>query len=408
MKSGTKKFFIGGAILFVSYNLFNLFNLIFNFMAARKLGPADYGIFAAIMSLILIFTFPMESIQTVICRMTIKFKVGKKDYEIKRLMINSLKRSLIFSAIGYICVLLVSSVLGQIIHIDQNLLILAGLYLFGTFLIPVTRGTLQGTKRFTSLGLTYIVEGAINLGLGILLIYLGFGVSGAVIGAVLSIIIAFFVSFIFLKEILYLKTKEIKDDKKISYPLASLIAVTCIVVLMAMDILAAKIFFPPKEAGYYGTISYLGKIIFLGTWGISRAMFPLASENYDKKKDYMPLLEKTFVIIFFISFAVCTIYFLFPRLIIGTLYGEQYLIVSSLLAYPAISMMMLSLTNIFVLFNISTNHPKRNYIVAFFVPLEILALSIFNSSLQEFSITLVVSNMLLFFAMVFVSLRKSL
>jgi len=401
-----KEFFRGGLMLFIGYNIFNFLNFVFNFVVARTLGPVEYSVFAVAMSIILIFTFPMESIQTVICRLTTKFKVEKREYKIKQLLVKTLKRSIIFSLLFYSLFFIFSFLLEDLLSIKRNILFLTGAYFFGVFLIPITRGILHGKKKFTALSLTYALEGILNLALGTILIYLGFGVPGAIIGVVIGIIATFLFSFIFLKDILYLKVRRTKEKIVTSGSFSGLITITSVVILLSIDISLAKIFFTPEITGYYSAISYLSKIIFLGTWGISRAMFPFISEKHDKKEDHAGLFEKTFFVIFLISSFILLLYFLFHKQIMYLLYGIQYVNISPLLIYPAIAMVLLSLTNVFVLFNLSINKARRNYIVTLFIPLEILFVLFFHSTILEFCVALIITHMLLFFGTVIITFRR--
>ena len=65
------------------------------------------------------------------------------------------------------------------------MLILSPIILFSVIL-PIIRGNLQGLQKFKLLGLNLITEIIVKLFLGILLVYLGFKVNGAIFAVVLS------------------------------------------------------------------------------------------------------------------------------------------------------------------------------------------------------------------------------
>lgn len=396
----------GGIVLFISSNLFNLLNLIFNFTSARLLGAISYGTLATLMSLVFIFSVPNETIHTIISRYSTKFYVEKDSGKIKNLLVKALKKFSFLSLICFIIFFLLSEIIGNFLSIDRNLLIFTGLGIFGVFLIPITRGILQGTKKFRELGATYISEGSFKLIIAVFLIVIGLGVYGAITGVILGTFLGFLLSLISLKEVLSAKRKKVKVGGIYSYSFPALVSIASIMIFFSLDIILAKAFFNPELAGQYAAISNLGKVIFLGTWGISKAMFPLISERHDKKAHTSRLLEQSFLTVFFISLGVLFLYFLFPEQIINVLYGKDYIAVSGLLIYPALSMAILSLTNIFVLFNLCINKPKRNYLTVFFVLLQIILLSLFHSSLLQFSIMLLISNMLLLMGIVAVNISK--
>ncbi len=396
----------GSLILFISVNIFNLLNLIFNFAGARLLGPSDYSTLATLMSIIFIFSIPNETIHAIISRYTTKFSVQKDKEQIKNLMTKSLKKLTLLSLTCFTAYSLASFLLEPFLKINSDLLIFTGIFIFGAFLLPITRGILQGTKKFNSLGLTYITESTIKLILAITLMLLGLGVYGAIGGVIAGGILAFALSFFSLKNILKIKNKKAETQGIYNYSIPTLVSMACIMIFFSLDLILAKAFFTEEIAGQYAAMSNLGKAIFLGTWGISRAMFPIISEKHDKKTDSKGTLEQSLLTVFFISLGVLFIYFTFPKQIVNILYGADYTPAAGLLIYPSIAMAILSLTNVLVLYNLCVNKPKRNYTALAFLTIQITLLSLFHSSILQFSIMLIISNILLFLG-IFVASIKS-
>lgn len=403
-----KKTFWSGLSLFIFLNIFNFLNLVFNFASARLLGPIDYGILATLMSLVFIFNIPNETIQIIVSRYATKYSAEKNFSGIKNLLVKSFRKFGICAVIFFAVFLLFTPLLSIYLSIEKDLLILTGLFIFGAFLAPITRGVLQGTKRFNSLGVLYVLEGSIKLFFAIILILLGYKVYGAMIGVIFGIVISFLLSFLPLKEFIIKKSDNSKILGIYNYSLPALISIFSIMIFYSLDVLLAKVFFSPELTGKYAAVSNLGKVVFLGTWAIARAMFPLASEQHDKKKDPKRILEHSMMILFFISLVVLAIYFVFSEHIISLLYGTQYLDISSLLIFPAIAMILLSMTNIFVMYNLSINRGTRNYISVFFIFLLIILLGKFHSTLLEFSIMLIITSALFFFAMLLLILKDRL
>jgi O-antigen/teichoic acid export membrane protein len=395
----------GSLTLFLSVNVFNFFNLIFNFAGARLLGPSDYSVLAALMSIVFIFSIPNETVHAVISRYTTKFFVEKNKGQIKNLMSRALRKFFLISLACFIIFSAISFFLEPILKINSCLLIFTGLFIFGSFLLPVTRGILQGTKKLNSLGFTYVSESSIKLALAIILIMLGFGVYGAIGGVIAGSILAFAFSFLSLKEILTAKSKKANTRGIYKYTFPALVSMASIMIFFSLDIILAKAFFSEEVAGQYSAVSNLGKAIFLGTWGIGRAMFPIVSEKHDRKSESRSLLEQSLLSVFFISLIVLVLYFIFSEQIVGILYGEDYLAGAGLLIYPAIAMAILSLTNVFVLYNLCVNKPRRNYLTIVFAAIQIIVLSLFHSSVLQFSIMLIISNILLFLGIFVASLN---
>jgi O-antigen/teichoic acid export membrane protein len=383
--------------------MFNFLNLIFHFVSGRLLGDEAYGTLAAIMGIIYVFNVPSEAIQTIMSRYATK--AGEKG-KIKKLFLKAIKRFFYLGLISFAVFFLVSPLLSDFLSIETPLLILVGVFLVLVFIISVNRGILQGVKRFYSLGFSFFSEGALKLALAVMFILLGFNVYGAVFGIIISGVLVFFVSLVFLKDFIKVKASGNIDTKdKYSYSIPVLISIASITIFYSIDLILAKSFFP-ELAGQYAVISMLGKIIFFGTMPIGKAMFPIVSERFNIKKDSKDLLKKALLITFLLSFIALAAYFLFPTFIISFLYGENFLELSSLILLPCIAMTFLAFSNILIFYNLSTDSRKIHYWLLFFVFLQFFLFIIFHSSITEFMVVNIVSSGLLFFFMLFFSFIK--
>jgi len=395
----------GSFILLIMINIFNLLNYFFHFFMARMLGPADYGILAVLMSIAYIFTVPIEGIQAVISRYTSKFNVKKENRKIKYLLFKSLKKSLAFSFLLFLIYIPISFFISSLIGINVGLVLYVGILIFGIFLIPLTRGVMQGTKRFKQLGWNMIAEGAIKLIIAISLVYSGLRVYGAVGGVILGLLLTLVLSFIFIKDILKTKIEKIKIEGIYSYGIPVLLAILSITLMMSLDIIFAKRYFSPEIAGKYAVASMLGKIIFFGTQGISKAMFPLASEGHDNGDQTKGLFKKSFFIVAALCLFAVIIYAFFPKLIISILFGSQYLEVAGILVFVAGALSLASINNLSLLYACSIKKKKLAFFLIF-VFIQIIIFEMFHKTLTQFSLGFLIANLLMSLSlMVFIKLK---
>src|SRR3989344_6938014 len=89
-------------ILFTMLLFYNILNYAFQISMARMLGPEDYSILAALMSIIYVFSIPNEAIQTVVSTLTSKLNTKNKLGMIKDLLIRSMNKGLLISLILFI------------------------------------------------------------------------------------------------------------------------------------------------------------------------------------------------------------------------------------------------------------------------------------------------------------------
>jgi len=388
LKFGREEVIKGSLILLVTINLFSILNFIFNISMARMLSLADYGILTTLISLILIFAVFSESIQTVISRYSTKEKdLGK----LKDIMKKGIKKASRISLLLYIIFLIAAIPLSYLLKIDYYLIGITGLMIILTFILSITRGIMQGKKKFAPLGMNMISEGVIKLVLAVFLVFLGIGIFGAMLGIITGGIGALFLSFISLRNILSSKRKPSKTPDIYSYTKPVFINMLAIMLFLSLDIVLAKLFFSPDTVGAYAIASTIAKIIFIGTQPISKAMFPITTEVKNKKKSKNIFLNALFLVGVIVLIAVLITAF-FPRIIVRLYSGREIYSSISILFYLAVAMGLLSLSNLMLFYRLSIGKTKTFWILLIFVAIEIILLSIFHKNLVEFSIALIVAS----------------
>ena len=276
-----KKLLSGSLILMIYFNVYNALNFVFHIIMARLLSTSDYGILATLFSIIYALSIFSESIQTIL----VKYTTEESDKgKIKNILYRSLKRAFVISSIIFVLYAILSIPMSSFLKISYLLLLFNGLMVFGAFILPVTRGILQGRKKFFSLGNNLLIETGIKLLLASTFVFIGFNVFGAMIGTFIGVFTAFALSFISLREVIFSKEKKALTEGIYAYSKPTFFALTILLVFYSFDIILAKIYFNPELAGAYALASILAKTIFFGTQPISKAMFPLSAEKNNTKK----------------------------------------------------------------------------------------------------------------------------
>ncbi len=383
-----KSLISGSFLLLVTFNIFNILNFFYNFAMVRFLTIAEYGILSSLISMVLIFAIFSESIQTVISRYTTKEKDLSK---IKNIIIRSSKRGILFAAFLFLIYLIIIYPLSNLLSIPYGLMALAGMAIFTSFLIPITRGVLQGKKRFSSLGNNMIFEGAIKLCLSIILVIIGLKVYGALLGIVISSLAAFALSFISIRDIISKKEKLAQTLEIYAYTKPVFIITLVIILFLSLDIILVRRFFSPDLVGAYAVSSTIAKIIFIGTQPISRAMFPISTETKRKVASKRVLSNSLYLLAGLIILSLLIVYFL-PSFLINIYSGKIITDSISILFYLSLAMGLLSITNLLLLYKLSLGRTNKAWFLLSFIIIEVILLSIFNKSLVQFSIALVVSS----------------
>ncbi len=346
----------GSAILLVSFGIYNLFNFLFQSSMARLLSLSDFGVLAFLNNMIYILGGFSESIQMTIT----KFAANEKEPgKIKNIIKRALRKSLSFCLGLFLFFLIAAIFISKLTKINYFLVAFTGLIIFNIFLMPINRGVLQGKKKFGALGINMISESIAKFLLAVFFVYLGWNVFGAILATFLAGAIAFYLTFIGLKE--YTRSKEkIGETRGIySYSKPTFFIVLTILIFYGFDIIFAKLVFSSEIAGTYAIASLCAKMIFLVTQPVSKVMFPIAVENNKGKKKSKNVFLNAFVTVLVLDLIALGIFYFYPEFVLGIFSGKSLTEDSKALFYLGVSITMLSITNLILIRKLSLDKIKR-------------------------------------------------
>lgn len=411
IKKITSNELLSGSIsLFIMFNIFNFLSFVYQFLMARLLGPADFGILAVLTSLVYFIAIPYESVQTIVAKYSSKLYDKNDIPGIKYLLQKFFIKGIKISVITFVLCIPVFIFLSYYLRINFFLFAITGLMIFSIFLLPSARGVMQGMKKFHSLGINMVLESSIKLIIAVIVVLIGFGVYGAVGAIIISTIIAFFLSFIPLKKVFKEKTGRIDTSKLYSYSPPIILALIAILVTQSIDVIIAKNLFSDVVAGHYAVANLMGKIIFFATLAIAKTMFPLSSANFENDKGgkkNKSLFLKASLMVLIISVFILLIYLIIPGFTINLLFGSQYLEISGILLNIGIAFTFISLANLTLLYGISVNKSIKWYYLVIFVAVQVGLLYLMSNSLQNYSLAMLISGVLLFMGSLLILLKKS-
>lgn len=395
----------GAIILFVMMNFANLLNFIFHFAMGRMLGPSGYGTLAVLMSLMYIYSIPVESIQNLISRYTTKLNLEKNYGRIKFLMIKSLRRGFISSLIIFLILIPFSILISKFLNINFWLIIVTNAFIFSAFSSPVTRGVLQGRKKFGFFGISLVIESLIKISLGVLLVFLGMKVLGAIIGALVGVFLGVIVTIYFNRDLFKQTEEKVKFKEIYSQSVPYFITTIVILLVFSLDIILAKRFFSEELAGKYAVLSMLGKMIYFATISIGKAMFPLTCEKCDNGEDSQKIFGKSILMISLICVGAVLAFATLPKFIILILYGSAYIDMAQYLVYSGIAFSFLALSNLILIYGLSVNKLKKSGFLFIFLLIEIVLLSLFHENVFEYILAFMFSNIVMFIGSLFLVKR---
>lgn len=405
---------IGSFFLFSGGLVANLFNFLFNIFMSRNLRIEDYGTLIALISIVTLLSIPASAVTPTIVSAAGEY-FAKKDYShLKFFYFKMLKVLLLIGVIIVTFLVLLSGILSDFLKIESSLLLFTSVpIILLSYGITVNSSFLQANLSFKFLSLINAISSFFKLAIGLVLVFIGWGLGGAIYGVFASYMVPIIFGVFYLRHVIFYNSTQkvsISFRKLVSYGLPSAIVVFSLTAFVSTDIILAKNLFSEIDAGLYAGLSLVGRVIFYITAPISTVMFPLIVKLKNTNKKYNHILLMSMCLVLISSLAITFFYFLFPEFsILFFLKKTDYLPVAQYIGLFGVFITVYSLLSVISYYYLSIKQTKIWYILLSGVILQgllIYFLGINFSSLIV--ISLIITSIMLVILLLNLRLKKSL
>lgn len=375
---------ISGSLVLLSGSTFaTAVNLAYNVAVARFLGPIGYGRATAVYTLLTLASAATLSFQ--IASAKIVAQPGSK--EDKDAGYRDLHR------ISWGCGVVVALLLigfRQIITSYLNLpsTILITLIAVGVaFYVPLgsKRGYIQGAFGFSGLARSLVLEGVIRLAGSLLMILLGFGVTGVIAANAAAIAVAYFAIHPKLAERVPNPAHMWQTFREISQ---AVIFFSGQVLINNCDIMLVKHFFASEEAGLYAAIAMVGRVTFSFSSAITNSMFPVVAGTGEHERKNLSLITTSLLLVVGVGVVFAIGLLITPSWVWTKFFGASFQIAGPhgfpyLLALYAITTVIYSLSVVVITYEMSYKIANTSWLQLLFSGIVIVGICRFHSSLRE-------------------------
>ncbi len=382
------------AVFFVGSLGVAILNYLFYPVLGRMMSPSDFGEVQALISLFMQGTIFLNVLSLITIHVTVN-----ADNESKRNQILlGLERIAVVVGWGILMVALLSvQKLKDFLNFHEIWPFLALMLALGLTIPLVLRmAFLRGRKQFAKSALTDGIGSATKLLIAPILIALGFKAFGAIMALAISQIISLGFVIVWARRSGFhgfgLKGRVARLSSlkpQFTHALALLVASSAVAALFSLDILAMKHYFSPQDAGLYAGITTIGRIIFFLTTPVTGVLLTMVSLNQAESKNRLQLLGSLGLVTLLGGLALIVLS-LIPELSIKILVGSKYLTYAPYLPKLGLIMLILSLANALLMYNISL----RRYAFAA-VPIVALALTLILIAQNHVSVSEIINSMLI-------------
>src|SRR5258708_1531123 len=407
----------GSMYIFIGIMVARFLNFLLNLFLARNLIPSDYGIYASLLSLFALVGIPAQSLTTTIVRFVADYFAKNKIEKAANLYIKMYKFVFFFSLLILIIFFTFSAPIKSFLNIENSFyVIFIGIIAAFSYLGTVNTAFLQGMFKFPYLSFSNVTGSFTRTIFGVLLVFLGFRVFGALWAIFLASIVSFTLQLFPLRFLLGKKTSlesRVSIKEILSYALPASVAILSLNSFISIDVILVKHFFNPHAAGLYGGLSLLGKVIFYFTGPIPSVMFPLLIKRHNLGQNFRNLFFLSTILVLSPSIAITIFYFIFPSFSINFfLAGRDYLSILPYLGIFAVFITLFSILNVFVNFFLSLKKPNIEIFTFLLAFLQIVLIFIFHSNFYQIiidstlSISLLLAALIIYFIKEFGSVNK--
>ena len=344
------------AVVMTGVILSNALAYAFHFIAGRMLGPDDYGVFGSLMAIFMIIALPAAAIGYGITKFTAKYDSNSELNKINALRKRLQKDILIIGSSTLLLLILCSKLIANYLKLDSHVpVIIVGLSLVTVFLLPVNRGVLQGLRKFKIYSLNITSEAFARVMLLVILLYLGYGVNGAIISYGLAYLIAFFLIFPFIKDIKSAEANEVQINFKKIYGFIFLVLIVNLVIQGIINIptIFIKHYYTEEFTGFWTAALNVARISLFASSAIVLVMFPEIAASKDGNIQKKIFWQSSLLVLISCS-GIAVIFFIFPQIILQLLYGIEFLGAMPLLKWMGVVMILIGLIQLWANYWLAT------------------------------------------------------
>jgi len=312
------------SVMLSSIVLANIFAYLFHIYMARTLGPASYGELGSLLAIFMILSVPVGTIQTVITKFVAGYKSRNEHGKIGSLMFSAIRKLLFYGFGAFLLVSVLSPFIADFLHIDSSIpVIIVGVTVIFSVILPVNRGILQGVQNFNALALNNVLESVFRLVVGVVLVVIGFGVNGALLGYGLGYLGAFLIAFIPLNYYFNKRNNDINVRDIYRFTLPVFVAALSFSLILNLPTVFVKHFYSSEFTGYWNVSLTIARLILFFATSVSLVMFSKVSSSVDIKKK-KKIFGKSLFYVVLGSLLASVFLFFFSKEILVIFFGGNY------------------------------------------------------------------------------------
>jgi O-antigen/teichoic acid export membrane protein len=361
-----------GTVLAASAGFSSLLMLLYQVLVAREIQPAAYATFGALLGIIAIVSQVGNGFQLTAARDVARLSGSADDAAVHRYIVSSVRWSVIQFVVLLVVLLPFTPLIGEGLGISSDELIVMAIVVGAGYLpLSTLRGNLQGLQKFGALSKNRIGEKAVLIISGGSLVMAGFGIDGAMLGLVISLVAMAAYAAVTLGPYGKSLLSGVRPGQMVKPSVIVMVTALGVAALANMDSLIAKSIFDDEDAGVFNAVGRLGKVMFFIALAFNRALFPKSTRLRASGGNSFKLLLKGLAFMAFGSLIVIPMTIPVARPFMSFALGHAYAGSSGLVPWYFTAMSLMAMVSMVLYYNVAVGN--RVHVAPMAVGLAVMA-----------------------------------
>jgi glycosyltransferase involved in cell wall biosynthesis/O-antigen/teichoic acid export membrane protein len=383
-ESGSTAFLRETGVLVLALGVLNGSNYLFHVVVSRQLGPSDYSALAALLAILIVLSVPQGVLQTVVAQRSAALRARGRADDVVDLAAATTRGVLPLAlATGFASLVLAAPLLALFLDVSlASASMLAPVVVLGT-LGAIPLGVLQGALRFGAFAAVVVSGVVVRLGTGIGFVEAGLGVPGAMLASSLAAAVSLVVglALVGLRRGWLAQVRGSLEPIRGGFRVA-LFALVSFWLLAQADIVLARHFLDPEEAGYYSSAGLLARALPFMAAAVAFVAFPRFVAARERGEDALHWLRTSLLAGAALVLVALAILVPLRNVVVELTFGERFGPAASLLPLLCIGMGALALVGLLTYFHIAMGSRAHVIPIAGLV-LEIALVLLFHDSAEQ-------------------------
>jgi len=389
-----------GLLIFGSTTFVNLLNAVFYFVIARRISVSDYGALTALTAGMVVISLPAVIAALVIARYAAEFHALEEYGKLRSLLEQTSVAAFGLGVVIFLLVWMLHVPIESFLRFNNTPCVLIAACALGLGLVtPALRAVLQGVQEFRGFAISIICEGAAKVGGGVLLAQ-HFGVTGAMSGFAIGGLIGIGAALVSANPLFgYGRSAFHLDPRRLAQTMAGVgLSGLCLTALLSVDVLLVKHYFEPRQAGIYGLVSQIGKVLVFVAAFIPTLLLPKATAAVATGKSPRAVLFQAAAASLSLTVVALCMLFFFSRFIVQFIGGPNFARAAPYFFPYGVAMAVLAGTQLAVTYKIALHRFHFVFPLVAAVILEVAGIVFMHETLWRVIAIVILGNVASFLA----------